>query len=74
MAHMEGMTRFSHTGAMIQRAVERGEIAPEVNPNVVMTTLTGALYVRMLVLDAPLDEFFLEHLAHMVLEDVMIGW
>ena len=66
------MTRFSHTGTMIQRAIERREIAPEVNPNVVMTALTGALYVRMLVLDAPLDELFLEQLAQMVLEGVMI--
>lgn len=64
-------TRFSHTGAMIQRAVERGEIAPEINPNVVMTALMGALYVRMLVLDAPLDDRFLAQLAQMVLEGVM---
>jgi AcrR family transcriptional regulator len=67
------MTRFSHTGTMIQRAIERGEIAPEINPTVVMTALIGALYVRMLVLDAPLDEIFLEQLAQMVLEGVMIG-
>jgi hypothetical protein len=38
-----------------------------------MTALTGALYVRMLVLDAPLDELFLEQLAQMVLEGVMIS-
>jgi AcrR family transcriptional regulator len=67
------MTRFSHTGTMIQRAIERGEIAPEINPNMVMTVLTGALYVRMLVLDAPLDERFLEQLVQIVLEGVMIG-
>lgn len=66
------MTRFSHTGVMIQRAIKRGEIAPETDSNVVMTALTGALYVRMLVLDAPLDELFLEQLARMILEGVMI--
>ncbi len=66
-------TRFSHTGTMIQRAIERGEIAPEITPNVVMTALTGALYVRLLVLDAPLDEFFLEQLALMILEGVLIS-
>lgn len=65
------MTRFSHTGAIIQRAVERGEISPEVDPNVVMTALTGALYVRMLVLDAPLDDLFLEQLARMVLDGII---
>ncbi len=67
------MNRFRHTGVMIQRAIERGEIALETNPNVVMTALTGALYVRMLVLDAPLDERFLEQLAQMILEGVMIS-
>ena len=67
------MSRFRHTGTMIQRAIERGEIKPEINLTMVMTALTGALYVRMLVLDAPLDERFLEQLAQMVLEGVMIS-
>ncbi|GHO50713.1 TetR/AcrR family transcriptional regulator [Ktedonospora formicarum] len=65
--------RFSHAGVMIQRAVERGEIAPGINPDVVMTAVTGALYVRMLVLDAPLDELFLEQLAQMILKGVIIS-
>lgn len=66
------LSRFSHTGAMIQRAIERGEIAPETDANVVMTALTGALYVRLLVLDAPLDPLFLEQLARMILKGVML--
>jgi hypothetical protein len=65
------MTRFSHTGAMIQRAIERGEIKQKTDPNVVMTALTGALYVCLLVLDAPLDELFLDQLTRIVLEGVM---
>jgi AcrR family transcriptional regulator len=65
------MARFSHTGMIVQRAIEREEIAPEVDPNVLMTALTGALYVRMLVLDAPLDEPFLDQLADIMLEGVM---
>lgn len=73
MRQVYWMTRFSHTGIMIERAIERGEIAPEINANMVMTALIGALYVRMLVLDAPLDKLFLEQLAQMVLEGVMIG-
>jgi AcrR family transcriptional regulator len=65
------LARFSHTGMIVQRAIERGEIVPETDPNVLMTALTGALYVRMLVLDAPLDESFLDQLVHIVLEGVM---
>ena len=63
--------RFSHTGTIVQRAIERGEIEPETDPGVLMTALTGALYVRMLVLDAPLDEAFLDQLVRMTLEGVM---
>ncbi len=44
---------------------------PETDPNVLMTALTGALYVRMLVLEAPIDEPFLDQLANIVLEGVM---
>jgi AcrR family transcriptional regulator len=64
------MTRFSHTGLMIQRAIERGELVPETDPNVLLTTLTGALYVRMLVLDASLDEQFLTQLAQVIFNGV----
>ena len=65
------MTRFSHTGVMVQRAIERGEIVSGVDPTLLMTALTGALYVRMLVLDEPLDGSFLDQLAWMVLEGVV---
>jgi len=63
--------RFSHTGMLVQRAIARGEIAPEVDASVLMTALTGALYVRMLVLEAPLDQPFLDQLVHIVLEGAM---
>jgi AcrR family transcriptional regulator len=66
-------TRFSHTGTIVQRAIERGEIEPGVDPSVLMTALTGALYVRMLVLEAPLDGAFLDQLARMMVEGVMKG-
>lgn len=65
------MTRFSNTEMMVQRAIERGEIAPDADPTLLMTALTGALYVRMLVLDEPLDESFLDQLAWMVLEGIV---
>ncbi len=64
-------TRFSHSGTIVQRAIARGEVLPGTDPGVVMTALTGALYVRMLVLEAPLDEPFLDQLARIVLDGVM---
>ncbi|WP_165423091.1 TetR/AcrR family transcriptional regulator [Ktedonosporobacter rubrisoli] len=65
------MSRFSHTGLLIQRAIERGEVAPETDPNVIMTALIGALYVRLLVLDAPLDAAFLRQLELMLLDGIL---
>lgn len=64
--------RFSHTGMIVQRAIERGEIAPETDPSAFMTALTGALYVRMLVLEAPLDGPFLAQLERMLLYGVLL--
>jgi AcrR family transcriptional regulator len=62
--------RFSHTGAIVQRAIQRGEITPRTDAGVVMTMLIGALYVRMLVLEAPLDEPFLDQLVDLICEGV----
>jgi AcrR family transcriptional regulator len=64
--------RFSHSGIMVQRGIERGEISPETDPNVLMTALTGAMYVRMLVLDAPLDDQFLDQIAQIVLNGTIV--
>lgn len=62
--------RFKHTGIMIQRSIERGEVAPETSPEAVMTMLTGAFYVRILVLNAPLDQPFLDQIEQIVLRGV----
>jgi len=62
--------RFKHTSAMVQRAIERGEIDPVTSPEVVMTMLTGVFYVRILVLNAPLDQLFLDQVAQIVLRGV----
>lgn len=56
---------------IVERAIARGESAPGTDPSVVMTTLVGALYVRMLVLEAPLDEPFLAQLTRLALNGVM---
>lgn len=64
--------RVSHTGLLVERAVARGEIAPDVAPEAVLTALIGALYVRMLFFQAPLDAAFLDQLAQIVLDGVML--
>ncbi|GCE48585.1 TetR family transcriptional regulator [Thermosporothrix hazakensis] len=64
-------TRFSHLGTLVQRAIERNEVRPDTDPGAFITAMTGALYVRMLVLEAPLDAAFLDQLEQMFLQGVL---
>lgn len=63
--------RFSHTGAMIQRAIDRGELRPETDAETVLAAIIGPLYLRLLVLDQPLDDHFLDRLAATVLDGIV---
>jgi AcrR family transcriptional regulator len=69
--HSYWIARFSQADSIVERAIERGEIAPETDASVVMTVLIGALSMRLFVLEAPIDAPFLDQLAKMVFEGVM---
>ncbi|WP_159846734.1 TetR/AcrR family transcriptional regulator [Nocardia sp. CY41] len=51
--------RFQQSSRVIARAVERGELAEDVDPREVLETLSAPLYFRLLVADAALDDAFL---------------
>lgn len=46
--------------AIILRAVDRGELPADVDPNVLLEALVGPLYFRLLITREPLNESFLE--------------
>lgn len=46
-------TRFSAGSAIVDRAIERGEILPVSDPIAVIETLVGTAYVRTFLLDRP---------------------
>lgn len=51
--------RFDAGTAVVQRAIERGEIAPLTDPQSVIETLVGVVYLRTFLLERPLtDEVF----------------
>ncbi|WP_280259455.1 TetR/AcrR family transcriptional regulator [Nocardia abscessus] len=51
--------RFERTAHVIGRAVDRGELPPEVDAREVLETLSAPLYFRLLVVDGPLDGEFI---------------
>ena len=59
--------RFRLAGVMVTRAIARGEVSPEVDPNVMLETLVAPLYLRLLITREPLDGAFLERLVDQVL-------
>ena len=47
---------------VIERCRARGDLVPEVEPNLILDVLFGATFYRALVSDSPLDDRFVSHL------------
>ncbi len=62
--------RRDQARAIFKRAIERGEIATEVDVEVALDLLYGALYHRLLHGHAPLNDRFVKHVVEMVLGGV----
>lgn len=58
--------RLRMAAAIVTRAVERGEVPPDLDPNVVIETLVGPLYVRLLLTGEPIDDEFVTKVATLV--------
>ncbi|MEM7624167.1 MAG: TetR/AcrR family transcriptional regulator [Planctomycetota bacterium] len=58
------MPRRAEATALIQQAIKDGELRPEIDPEVLMDSLYGAIYYRLLVAHAPLTRRFVDqHMA-----------
>ena len=53
-------TRFAGAALIVERAIERGELAADTDPDSVIELLVAPTYVRLLLLDRPLDDELLE--------------
>lgn len=58
--------RIEASSALIARAIERGELADDTDPNLIVETLIGPLWVRLLLTGEPLTNDLADHVAHLV--------
>ena len=56
VTHAFWAERLRLTGAIVARAIARDELPADVDANVVIESLVGALYVRLLLTGEPLDD------------------
>jgi len=59
--------RFQLARIIVLRGVERGEIGADVDPNLLLESLVGPLYLRLLITREPLDDAFVEALVTQLL-------
>jgi AcrR family transcriptional regulator len=58
--------RLARTGVIVERAVARGELSQGTDPHLVIVTLIGPLYVRLLLTGEPIDAAFATRVASLV--------
>lgn len=58
--------RFGSVGEIVRRAAARGEIAASVDETLLLETLVGAIYLRVLVRQEPADRDLIANVAHLV--------
>ncbi|MDP4503155.1 TetR/AcrR family transcriptional regulator [Nonomuraea turcica] len=59
--------RFKVSGALFERAIERGELPADTDPDFLLEMISGPLYFHWLMLGHPLDDDFLERVADFIL-------
>jgi AcrR family transcriptional regulator len=59
--------RFETASVMAARAIERGEIRPEIEPKFAQELLIGPIYLRGLVTREPIDDDFIERMVDVLL-------
>ncbi len=65
--------RLALTGAIVDRAIERGEVPRGTDPDLVIQTLIGPLYVRLLLTGEPVDADFAARAAALVARGARAG-
>ena len=62
--------RFTTGQTVLRRAQDRGELRPDVNGKLVIETLLGGLYVRLLLTREPIDDTLNGHLVDLILAGI----
>jgi AcrR family transcriptional regulator len=64
--HAGWAERLAATEPIIERGVERGEIPAASDPNLIIETLVGAIWLRLLLTGEPIDDDLAERIAELV--------
>ena len=62
--------RLALDGVIIERAIERGEVAAGTDPGRVIEAVVGPIHLRLLLTGEPVDNSFLEEIVDVVVEGV----
>jgi Tetracyclin repressor-like, C-terminal domain len=62
------MGRLEQFRSIVERAIARGELPTQTEPLLLLETVIGSVYVRLLLTDEPLDEKLPEQIVHLVLD------
>jgi AcrR family transcriptional regulator len=62
--------RFTTGQTVLQRAQARGELRPGLDGRLIIETLLGTLYVRLLLTREPIDDALLEHVVDLILSGI----
>lgn len=54
--HLFWAERFELAGAIIDRAIDRGDVSTDTDKNLIIETLIGPMWVRLLLTGEPIDE------------------
>jgi AcrR family transcriptional regulator len=65
--------RFAAARTIIARGVERGELPPDTDADLMIETLIAPLYLRLLVTDAPIDTGYADRVLDVVLRAHGVG-
>ena len=68
VTHRFWAERLRLSGAIVERAIVRGELPPSTDANLLIESLVGALYVRLLLTGEPIDEAVADQIARAVAE------
>lgn len=61
---------FAGARQIVAQAIDRGEVAPTVDPDLVIEMLIGPVYLRVLVTQEPLDDEFMTSLVDFVIRGI----
>lgn len=71
--HLFWAERLTLASAIIDRAIDRGEVAEDADKNLIIETLIGPMWVRLLLTGEPIDEALAKDVAAIVAAGVAVG-